>query len=109
MLDVDAAQSIVSIDSNKYLLKPVIKAISTTSGGIKGVVNPANAQPSVMAILGTETFAAYADASRNFLEKWLSAGTYEVVFYPRSPNVVKAITNVIVNTGSITHMGTINF
>lgn len=109
LLDFDAAQSIVSIDSNKYLLKPVINAISTISGGIKGKISPANAQPSVMAVLGAETFATYADTSGNFLEKGLPAGTYEVVFYPCAPYIVKTITNVIVKTGSITDMGTINF
>lgn len=68
-----------------------------------------NAKPSVWAMSGTETFATYADSSGDFLEKGIPAGTYEVIFYPRSPYATKTITNVIVNTGSITDMGTINF
>jgi hypothetical protein len=108
LLDFDAAQSIVTTGNGKYLLKPVIRAISqAVSGAISGSVTPIAANPKVYAINGTDTTGTIADATGKFYFPGLPAATYRVNFIPVSPYASKTVDNVVVVNGAVKDMGTI--
>lgn len=108
LLDFDAAQSIVVTGNGKYILKPVIRAISqAVSGVLTGVVSPAASSPKVYAINGTDTIGTVADTTGKFYFPGISAGTYQVNFAPVSPYLPKSVSGVIVTNGNVTDMGTI--
>jgi len=107
-LDFDAATSIVQTGSNKYILKPVIRAIpNAVSGAITGMITPAASSPRIYAITGTDTLGTISDASGKFWFPGVAAGTYKVAIYPISPYLNKTIDNVTVVTGSTKDLGTI--
>jgi hypothetical protein len=108
-LDFDAASSIVQTGNNKYILKPVIRAIpNAVSGAITGMISPAAASPKIYAITGTDTLGTVSDATGKFWFPGVSAGTYKININPVSPYVNKTIDNVVVVTGSTKDLGTIN-
>lgn len=109
LLDFDADKSIVHTGKDTYILKPVIRTVAKAlDGAIKGVVNPTAAFPSVMAVSGTDTFGTYADSATGaYLVQGVKAGTYKVMFFPKSPYADTVINNVSVTTGMVTDMGTI--
>lgn len=108
LLDFDAAQSIVLTGNGKYILKPVIRAISqAVSGALTGVVSPAASNPKVYAISGTDTIGTVTDATGKFYFPGIAAGTYQVNFVPASPYVLKTVNNVTVVNGSVLDMGTV--
>jgi hypothetical protein len=107
-LDFDAATSIVQTGSNKYILKPVIRAIpNAVSGSITGMISPAAASPKIYAITGTDTLGTVSDATGKFWFPGVPAGTYKVEIRPISPYLNKTIDNVVVVTGSTKDLGTI--
>jgi len=110
-LDFDAAQSIVNTGNGGYILKPVIRVVSTSVGGsIKGIASPLLALPAVaMAINAPDTFSAITDPTGQFLIKAVPAGNYTVVVEPKTPYLNDTIRNVVVTNGAITDVGTINF
>ncbi len=109
LLDFDAAKSIVQTGNGKYILKPVIRAIpAAVSGAITGIVSPAAASPKVYAIAGTDTIGTIADATGKYYFPGMTAGTYRVNFEPVSPYKPVTVDNVVVTTGSVTNMGTVN-
>ncbi|HVV53700.1 MAG TPA: DUF4382 domain-containing protein [Mucilaginibacter sp.] len=109
VLDFDAAQSIVLTGNGKYILKPVIRAVSqAVSGSITGMVNPADSNPKVYAIEGTDTVGTVTDATGKFYFPGLSAGTYQVNFVPDSPYMSKTVNSVVVTNGQVTDMGTVS-
>ncbi|GAC1564294.1 MAG: DUF4382 domain-containing protein [Mucilaginibacter sp.] len=108
LLDFDAAQSIVLTGNGKYMLKPVIRAISqAVSGAITGVISPATSNPKVYAINGTDTIGTVTDTTGKFYFPGIAAGTYQVNFVPASPYLLKTVSNVSVVNGSVKDMGTI--
>ncbi|MBD1364536.1 DUF4382 domain-containing protein [Mucilaginibacter sp. ZT4R22] len=110
LLDFDAGQSIVTTGNGKYILKPVIRAISqAVSGAITGMVNPIAAYPKVYAISGTDTVGTIADATGKFYFPGLPAATYSINFIPVSPYAVKTVSNVVVVNGGVKDMGTVTF
>lgn len=110
LLDFDAARSIVKAGhSGKYILKPVIRAITeATSGAIKGeIANPA-ATPAVYAIIADDTLGtSFANAEGKFLIKGLQPGTYTVSFAPATGFVIEDKTGVSVTLGNVTNLGEI--
>src|SRR5690606_4145691 len=107
-LDFDAAQSIVETGNGKYILKPVIRAIpNAVSGSITGLVLPAEANPKVYAIDGTDTIVAVTDIAGKFWISGVPAGTFKIVITPESPYLEKIIEGVAVETGSVKDIGTI--
>jgi hypothetical protein len=107
-LDFDAARSIVSTGSGKYILKPVIRAIAASvSGALTGTVTPSASLPKVYAITGTDTVGTVADSTGKFYFPGLAAGTYDVKFEPVSPYVEQTVSGVVVTNGSVKDMGTI--
>lgn len=109
LIDFDADKSIVKTGNGKFMLKPVIRVISSAiDGGIEGIVMPLAAQPTIYAIYGTDTFSTAADATTGgFFIGGLQTGSYKVVIAPKSPYTDTAFTGVSVNKGAITNMGTI--
>lgn len=108
LLDFDAARSVVATGSGKYNLKPVIKAVAeATSGSIKGLIDPKEAAPAIYAIQNSDTTSAYANDNGEFIIKGLDAGTYKVVFEPKTGYEGQTVDGVEVVLGEVKDMGTI--
>lgn len=108
-LDFDAARSIVVKGNGTYSLKPVIRAIETsTSGAIKGTVTPLEAAPAVFAIVGTDTVAtAYTDDVGKFILRSLPAGSYTVSFDPKTGYLPQQKEGVTVTLGNVNDLGSV--
>jgi hypothetical protein len=115
-IDFDAAKSIVttgSPTSPKYILKPVIKVVTTaTTGIISGIVLPDTVSADVWAVLQNDSTSTSTDASGAFKLFGLSPDTFKVHIIPLAPNDTAyndmIIPNVVVTAGSTTDLGTIN-
>jgi len=108
LLDFDAAKSVVKTGNDKYILKPVIRAIpNSVSGAITGIITPSASNPKIYAIAGTDTLGTISDATGKFWFPGVAAGTYKVEIQPVSPYINKTIENVAVVTGSVKDLGTI--
>jgi len=110
LLDFDAARSIVKAGaSNKYILKPVIRAITeATSGAIKGEISNPEAKPAVYAIIADDTLGTtFANSEGKFLIKGLQPGTYTVSFSPATGYAIEDKTGVSVTLGNVTNLGEI--
>ena len=107
-IDFDAARSIVETGNGKFVLKPVIRTFNeATSGAISGIISPAEALPTIHAIIGTDTISTIAEEDGNFLIRGLQAGTYKLDVEPVEGYSDKEIEGVEVVTGQITDAGTI--
>lgn len=109
LLDFDAAQSIVSTGSGKYILKPVIRGITAaTSGLISGTVLPLSSHPEVLVIAGTDTIGTVANPlTGEFTVGGLHEGTYSVLFVPVNGYKETEIIDVEVISGQNTDLGVI--
>jgi hypothetical protein len=106
LLDFDAAKSIVKTGNNRYLLKPVVRGITT--GLISGTVLPLESAPEVLVISGTDTVGTVPNAETGaFIVGGLRTGTYSVKFVPVAGFKDSTITNVSVTAGQIKSLGTI--
>ena len=107
-IDFDAVRSIVETGNGKFVLKPVIRTFNeATSGAISGIISPAEALPTIHAIIGTDTISTIAEEDGNFLIRGLQAGTYKLDVEPVEGYSDKEIEGVEVVTGQITDAGTI--
>jgi hypothetical protein len=88
LLDFDVAKSIVKTGSNKYILKPIIRAILNAVGGtIKGVVMPKDFQTAIYAVQGVDTIATtFTGINGGYIIKGLPAGSYNVYYNPSDNN-----------------------
>ena len=115
-VDFDAAKSIVttgSPTSPKYILKPVIRVVTTaTTGIISGVVLPDTVSSEVWAASPTDSISTSTDASGAFKFFGLFPDTYKIYIFPLAPNDTAynnmIISDVVVTAGSTTDLGTIN-
>lgn len=109
LLDFDAAKSIVSTGNGKYLLKPVVRGITTaTSGLLSGTVLPLASHPEILVIAGTDTVGTIADPlTGKFTVGGLAAGNYAVKFAPVTGYRDSTITSVAVALGQNKTLGTI--
>jgi hypothetical protein len=109
LLDFDAALSVVARGNGGFNLKPVIRSVTQAlDGAIKGSVHPANANPPVFAITGTDTISTSVDTTSGaFLVKGLQAGSYRVVIGATSEYQSKEVSNVSVTTGQVTDVGVV--
>jgi hypothetical protein len=85
VIDFDAAKSIVKTGNGKYILKPVIRVFTEVlTGSIEGVVQPAEARPTVMAIgPSDDTTTVFTDTiTGQFMIRGLVAGLYDLEFHP---------------------------
>lgn len=111
LLDFDAAKSIVTTGSDKYILKPVIKVVSEAQdGAIEGKVIPAELNVAVFAISGTDTVGTsyVPPGSTDFFVGGLTAGTYTLSFDPGDLSGYEKVSkeNISVTLGEITSVGT---
>ncbi len=115
LLDFDAHRSVVKAGNEQsgvqYLLKPVISATNqAVTGNIAGVVDPAEAEPVVYAIAGSDTLTStQADTSDgSFTLVGLEAGTYTVSIDPTNDTYQSQdTTGVDVTVGETNDIGTI--
>jgi hypothetical protein len=110
IIDFDAAKSIVTTGSGKYILKPVLRVFTkAVSGALEGVVTPVKAKPLIWAISSElDSLSAYADTvSGKFAFMGLNAGTFKLSVLPQAPYNDTIIANIVVNTGALTKVDTI--
>ncbi len=109
LLDFDAAHSIVVTGNGRYMLKPVIKVITTAaSGSLSGVVAPAATAPTVRAIAGTDTSSTMCDGTGYFKFAFLTPTMYAVTIVPSDTTYKDTtLTNISVTAGYNTDLGTI--
>lgn len=109
LIDFDADKSIVKTGNGKYILKPVIRVVSSAvNGAIKGIVLPLLAQPAIYVISGTDTVSTYADVlTGGFYVGGLAAGSYNVWVMPKAPYADTSFMSVGVSLGAQTDLGII--
>lgn len=109
LLDFDANKSIIKLGNGNYKLKPVVRTIETaTSGSIKGNITPIGSVAMVEASSGV-SFSTNVNAEGNFLVMGLPAGIYTLLITPNLPFLPVTKTNVTVENGVTTNVGTIAF
>ena len=110
LLDFDAHQSVVDMGNGNFNLKPVIRVIDQAiSGAILGKIDPAGLICSVTADNGVNQYSTYSDTTGGFLLMGIPAGTYSLTVSPDPPLLPQTVSNVVVTTGQLTDVGTINF
>ena len=108
-VDFDAARSIVKTGNGKFKLKPVIRTFNeATSGSISGLISPAEAMPTIHAVIGLDTVSTIAEENGKFLIKGLNAGTYKLAIEPIETYEKKEVEDIAVTIGEITDAGTIS-
>ena len=105
ILDADAARSVTRLANGKYQLNPKFRIYSTgETGTISGTVSPANAMPSVYAIIGTDTFGTLAGYGGKFMIRGLNNGTYKLFLQGQNfPD--KTVDGISVTAGQTTNVG----
>jgi hypothetical protein len=86
-IDFDLAHSIVttgSPTSPKYILKPVLRVVTSEAANFYGIVNPADAAAEITATstldnTTTKVYSTYADVSTGEFTLYLPGGDYDVV------------------------------
>lgn len=110
LLDFDAASSIHSTGSGKYMLKPVIRAIpNAVSGVIRGIILPIESAGKVYAIQGTEDpIGAIINEDGEFYFPGIENGTYTISIEPENEAYADhIIENVLVENGAAKDLGSI--
>ncbi|MCF6132488.1 DUF4382 domain-containing protein [Flavobacterium wongokense] len=110
LIDFDANSSIHQTGNGTYKLKPVLRTIVTaTTGNIKGVI-PAGVAASVTATSSTGIdYSSGVNEFGQFQISGLTPGAYTVTVTPALPLLPIIQTNVIVNAGTTTNLGTLTF
>jgi Domain of unknown function (DUF4382) len=107
-LDFDAGRS-VTRHGNEFDLQPQIRMFSKEkAAGIEGTVLPAQAQPVVMAINGTDTATAKPGSEGEYKIVGLHPGTYSLIFHATAGNYQDTtINNIVVGGNEDIHAGTV--
>jgi Domain of unknown function (DUF4382) len=107
-IDFDVLRSIVVNGNGDYILKPLIRTFTlATSGAIKGIVLPVDANATVQATNGTDIFTAIPDATTGeFLIRGVPAGTWTVLLDGNNGYIDQNVTNVSVSIGQVADIGT---
>jgi len=108
--DFDANRSIVVTGSNQYMLKPVIRVYTKAiTGSISGIVLPAEAQPWVYVLNGSDTIASSNPdlLTGMFMINGLFAGSYNVLVNGSNNFNDTVYNDINVSTGSNTQLGTV--
>ncbi len=107
-IDFDAGKSINETGNGKFQLKPVIRAYSSlTDGRIKGYVQPADANVTVYASNGVETYAAIPADDGFYMFTGLEEGNYEVTYDAAVALYIDVtLNNIAVGYGQTTNLGT---
>jgi hypothetical protein len=113
LLDFNVAQS-VYYDANQFIFKPMMTVINDAQTGVRGHVSGA---VHAMATLSNESgsFSSAINAQGDFLIRGMSDGVYtltvvrERLLTDLSEPEPKTISGVVIASGEITSVGTINF
>ena len=107
-IDFDVLRSIVVNGTGDHILKPVIRTFTeATSGAIKGIVLPADANATVQATNGTDIFTAIPDATTGeFLIRGVPAGTWSVLLDANNGYIDQTVAGVSVTIGQVADIGT---
>lgn len=114
-IDFDAARSVHQAGrSGKYILKPVLKAFVSSveqaeTGSVSGIIEPAEAEPVVYAIMqGDTSGSTIPEDSGEFLLPGLDEGIYELSIDADDDQYIDAtVENVEVEVGDETNVGTV--
>ena len=113
-IDFNAAKSVHKAgNSGKYILKPVLHAYVDTeeaveTGSLSGVVEPMEANPSVYAIMDSDTTATDVDTTGSFNFEELKSGAYRVWIKSGNDQYADTTLNdVMVESGQNTDLGTV--
>ena len=111
LIDFDANKSVVKTGTGTYKLKPVLRTIETAiSGSISGNITPAGTVAVITATSATNiTYTTVASASGYFLIQGVPSGVYTLTITPVFPFNAVTETNIMVNTGITTNIGTTTF
>lgn len=106
-IDFDVLRSIVVNGAGNHILKPVIRTFTeATSGAIKGIVLPVDANATVQATNGTDIFTAIPDAATGaFLIRGVPAGTWSVLIDGNNGYIDQTVPGVSVTIGQVTDIG----
>jgi hypothetical protein len=108
-IDFDGKGSVVDNGSGGYILKPLIRTFNeATSGAIKGIVSPTNANATVQATNGIGILNAIPDpVTGEFLIRGVPAGTWSVLIDANNGYIDQTKNNVIVTIGEVADIGSI--
>ncbi len=108
-IDFDAAQSIVETGTGGYQLKPVLRSfMEGNTGGIRGNVQPAEAEATVYAIAGSDTIATIPfSGSGDFMIRGLLPGTWKILAHGHNGYQDEIIGQVAVQRGMVTVLDSI--
>ncbi|MBI2283275.1 MAG: DUF4382 domain-containing protein [Bacteroidetes bacterium] len=113
-MDFDGARSIVKTGNGNYILKPVIRIFTeSTTGAIKGLVDPAASKAWVYAIANQADTLATTQADTltgRFLLQGIAAGSaYKVAIHAAAGGYKDTtLTNITVTNGATTDIGKIS-
>lgn len=107
-LDFDITRSILVNSQNKFYLRPWFHFFTvSTTGSIKGKVEPKDGLPVVTVYNSTDTAYALPDRDGNFKIRGLNEGTYSVFVNASNGYKDATISNVVVKAPGETSVGTI--
>jgi hypothetical protein len=108
-IDFDCAGSVVENGNGDHILKPLIHTFTeATSGAIKGMVTPTEADATVIATNGVESRMAIPDALTGaFLIRGVPPGPWTVTIDANNNYIDKIVPNVSVTIGQVTDVGSV--
>ena len=108
-IDFDMARSVVDNGAGNYILKPVFRTFNeATSGAIKGVVSPLDANATVQAMNGIGIISAIPDpVTGEFLIRGVPPGTWSVLIDGNNGYIDQTRNNIIVTIGEVADIGSI--
>lgn len=106
-IDIEASPSIVEDGNGGHILKPLIRTFTeATTGAIKGIVMPADANATVLATNGLVTLSATPDATTGeFLIRGVDPGTWTVTIDGTDPYIDQVFPSIAVTIGQVTDIG----
>jgi len=108
-IDFDCLRSVVINGTGDHILKPVIRTFTeATSGAIKGIVSPIDADATIEATNGVGILSANPDAvTGEFLIRGVPPGTWSLVIHGNNGYIDQTINNITVTIGEVADIGSI--
>lgn len=107
-LDFDAKRSIIFLRNNQFMLRPVIHAfIPKSTGSLEGRVTPDEAEAVISVFNDQDTAYALPFRDGKFKVRGLHEGSYSVFFNASNGYADTTLTNVEIEMGRETDIGTI--
>ncbi|MGH2643365.1 MAG: DUF4382 domain-containing protein, partial [Chitinophagaceae bacterium] len=107
-LDMDAGRSIIKVRDGEFYLRPVMRAYAVSNmGNVTGRVLPYGAYPVISVYNDTDTLYAIPGRDGMFMVRGLPQGNYTVFINAGNGYQRETLSNVVVNVGKTTNIGTI--